>query len=138
MAKEGGLYKALVGGAHDDNDQNSASTEADNSGTSKQTNGLSIETTYKDFVGRVKKDEEEVGKAENDDDTQSTVTGDLNQAEDKQIEEDFKKAVDKKRLKSYSSPEQCYFFCGLVACFCTGLTWPICGVLVRDAIPANA
>jgi len=129
MAKEGGLYKALVGGAHDDNDQNSASTEADNSGTSKQTNGLSIETTYKDFVGRVKKDEEEVGKAENDDDTQSTVTGDLNQAEDKQIEEEFKKAVDKKRLKSYSSPEQCYFFCGLVACFCTGLTWPICGVL---------
>ena len=136
MAKEGGLYKALVGGAHDGNDhtaKNSTSTEAGNASAPYTANGISIETTYKDFVGRVKIDEE---KVDVDDDTQSqsTVTGDVKQAEDKQIEEDFKTTVDKKRLKSYSSPEQCYFFCGLVACFCTGLTWPICGVLVRDAI----
>ena len=135
MAKEGGLYKALVGGAHDDNNHTSnnvASTATGNSGASSSNtaNGLSIETTYKDFVGgKVKKDEEKVDEV--DDDDTSTGSGDLNQTavEDKQIEEDFKKVVDKKRLKSYSSPEQCYFFCGLVACFCTGLAWPICGVL---------
>ena len=25
--------------------------------------------------------------------------------------------------------EKFYFYCGLVACFCTGMAWPICGVL---------
>jgi hypothetical protein len=45
------------------------------------------------------------------------------------VEEDFKVKVDKKRLKEYTSPEKCYFFFGLIACFCTGLAWPICGVL---------
>jgi len=129
MAKEGGLYKALVGGAHDDDDAHTgeglASVENGNSGTSNATNGHSVETTYEEFAGSVEKEKEEV---DDDTHTQSTDTGDLNK-EDKQIEEDFKKHVDKKRLKAYSSPEQCYFFCGLIACFCTGLAWPICGVL---------
>eukprot|EP00984_Skeletonema_dohrnii_P030287 scaffold21676_cov81-Skeletonema_dohrnii-CCMP3373.AAC.1 len=130
MAKEGGLYKALVGGAHDDDahthtGEGLASVENGNSGTSNATNGHSVETTYEEFAGSVEKEKEEV---DDDTHTQSTDTGDLNK-EDKQIEEDFKKHVDKKRLKAYSSPEQCYFFCGLIACFCTGLAWPICGVL---------
>jgi len=129
MAKEGGLYKALVGGAHDDDDHHTgeglASVENGNPGTSDATNGHSVETTSEEFAGSVEKENEEV---DDDTHTQSTDTGDLNK-EDKQIEEDFKKHVDKKRLKAYSSPEQCYFFCGLIACFCTGLAWPICGVL---------
>lgn len=123
MAKEGGLYKALVGGAHDDDDhkggsiknvdEDLASAEHGNLGTSNTANELSVE---------VEKEKEEV-----DYDTESTDTGEVKEI-DKQIEEDFKK-VNKKRLKSYSSPEQCYFFFGLVACFCTGMAWPICGVL---------
>lgn len=127
MAKEGGLYKALVGGAHEHDDDDArtgkglASVENGNSGTSNATNGHS----YEEFTGSVEKDNE---NADDDTHTQSTDTGVLN-GEDKQIEEDFKKHVDKKRLKAYSSPEQCYFFCGLIACFCTGLAWPICGVL---------
>ena len=123
MAKEGGLYKALVGGAHDDNDhtgEDVTSSENDNMGTSNPAN---IETTYKDFTGSVEKEE-----TKSDGNTQSTDIGEANET-DKQVEDDFKKHVDKKRLKSYSSPEQCYFFCGLIACFCTGLAWPICGVL---------
>jgi len=113
MAKEGGLYKALVGGAHDDDDRKGdsiknvdedlAPVEHGNSGTSNATN-----------------EKEQV-----DYDTESTT--EVIEA-DKQIEEDFKK-LNQKRLKSYSSPEQCYFFLGLVACFCTGMAWPICGVL---------
>lgn len=131
MAKEGGLYKALVGGAHEHDDDDArtgkglASVENGNSGTSNATNGHSVETTNEEFAGSVEKDNE---NADDYTHTQSTDTGDLN-GEDKQIEEDFKKHVDKKRLKAYSSPEQCYFFCGLIACFCTGLAWPICGVL---------
>jgi len=134
MAKEGGLYKALVGGAHDDDDRKGdivaieeelASAEYGDSGTCDATNGHTAETASKtkDIVVSVEKKTELV-----DDVTQSTDTGDVNET-DKQVEEDFKKRVDKQRLKSYSSPEQCYFFCGLVACFCTGLAWPICGVL---------
>jgi len=125
MAKEGGLYKALVGGAHDDNDhtgEDVTSSENDNMGTSNPAN-TNIETTYKDFTGSVEKEE-----TKSDGNTQSTDIGEANET-DKQVEDDFKKHVDKKRLKSYSSPEQCYFFCGLIACFCTGLAWPICGVL---------
>jgi ATP-binding cassette subfamily B (MDR/TAP) protein 1 len=131
MVKEGGLYKALVGGAHEHDDDDArtckglASVENGNSGTSNATNGHSVETTYEELTGSVEKDNE---NADDDTHTQSTDTGVLN-GEDKQIEEDFKKHVDKKRLKAYSSPEQCYFFCGLIACFCTGLAWPICGVL---------
>jgi len=134
MAKEGGLYKALVGGAHDDDDRKGdivaieeelASAEYGDSGTCDAANGHTAETASKtkDIVVSVEKKTEQV-----DDVTQSTDTGDVNET-DKQVEEDFKKRVDKQRLKSYSSPEQCYFFCGLVACFCTGLAWPICGVL---------
>jgi ATP-binding cassette subfamily B (MDR/TAP) protein 1 len=134
MEKEGGLYKALVGGAHDDDDhkgdivtiveEDLASAEHGDSGASNATNGHSAEPTSKDMVGSAEKENE----VDDDTQTQSTDTGDLKEV-DKQIEEDFKKHVDKKRLKSYSSPEQCYFFCGLVACFCTGLAWPICGFL---------
>lgn len=126
MAKEGGLYKALVGGAHDDNDhtgQDFATPETGNSGTSNEANGLSIETTYKEFTVSTEKEE-----TKSDGATDSTGTGEASET-DKQVEEDFKKHVDKKRLKAYSSPEQCYFFCGLIACACTGLAWPICGVL---------
>ena len=121
MAKEGGLYKALVGGAYDDDDRKGdsiksvdedlAPVEHGNSGTSNATN-----------------EKEQV-----DYDTESTQTEVIEA--DKQIEEDFKK-LNHKRLKSYSSPEQCYFYLGLVACFCTGMAFPICGVLFALMITA--
>ncbi len=124
MAKEGGLYKALVGGAHDDdNAEDVAAPVTANLGTSNAANGLSIETTYKEFTASAEKEETKI-----DGDTDNTETEEASET-DKQVEEDFKKHVDKKRLKEYSSPEQCYFFCGLIACACTGLAWPICGVL---------
>ena len=128
MAKEGGLYKALVGGTHDDNDNDQtgedvAMPETANSGTSNAANGVSIETTYKEFTAISAKKE-----TKRNADTDNTESEEASET-DKQVEEDFKKHVDKKRLKQYSSPEQCYFFCGLIACACTGLAWPICGVL---------
>ena len=116
MAKDGGLYKALVGGAHDDDDE---MTEHGNSGTSN----VPAETVNApiDSVEKVK-------EAAVDYDTQSTDSSNPKEMDEK-AEEEFKSQVDKKRLKSYSSPEKCYFYCGLVACFCTGMAWPICGVL---------
>jgi ATP-binding cassette subfamily B (MDR/TAP) protein 1 len=138
MRKEGGLYKALVGGAHHDDDHHRSDSipgdaaeedptlaEHGNSGTSKTD---SIATTSVDLTSSVEKPREEVVV---DTDAESTETEEvkLSQKEqDKQIDEDFKK-VDKNRLKEYSAPEQCYFAMGLVACFCSGLAWPICGVL---------
>lgn len=123
MAKEGGLYKALVGGAHDDDHKGDsiksvvkdlAPAEHGNSGTSNATNELS--------VADAEKEKEEV-----DYDTESTET-DKNEVE-KQIEEDFKN-VNQQRLKAYTSPERCYFFLGLVACFVSGCAWPISGFLL--------
>ena len=128
MAKECGLYKALVGGAQDEDhhmtavDEDPTPEEHDHSGTS---NAISAADS--------RSDNGSVNKVTNEGrDTESTDTADdlkLSQKEkDKQVETDFKQ-VDKNRLKAYSSPEKCYFAMGLVACFCTGLAWPICGVL---------
>ena len=128
MAKECGLYKALVGGAQDEDhhmtavDEDPTPEEHDHSGTS---NAISAADS--------RSDNGSVNKVTNEGrDTESTDTADdlkLSQKEkDKQVETDFKQ-VDKNRLKAYSSPEKCYFAMGLVACFCTGLAWPLCGVL---------
>lgn len=141
MAKENGLYKALVGGAQDEDhhvttvDEDPTPEEHNHSGTSnaisaadsRSDNGSvnkNLSTSHDPFAS--------VEKVKNEGcDTESTDTDDLKLSQkekDKQVEADFKQ-VDKNRLKAYSSPEKCYFAMGLVACFCTGLAWPICGVL---------
>jgi len=112
MAKEGGLYKALVGGAHEHDDDDArtgkglASVENGDAGTSNATNGHLVETTYEEFAGSVEKDNENV---DDDTHTQSTDTGVLN-GEDKQIEEDFKKHVDKIVSKRIPAPSNVISF----------------------------
>ena len=128
LAKEGGLYKALVGGAHDDEEHHTShDMGVDNVTTANR--DLVAGTTSDNGVLSVEKKTEDI---EVDDDTQSSSSDELDSSKDetdKKVEEDFKVKVDKKRLKEYTSPEKCYFFFGLIACFCTGLAWPICGVL---------
>jgi len=145
MAKENGLYKALVGGAHDDHHHDDHhgigedSTTADviieaedptlvergNSGSSD----MKERTSGNSATVAISTDKGEEGNDDYDTQTTESDNAKLSEKQEaKKLEQDFKK-VDKKRLKSYSSPEKCYFAMGLVACFCTGLAWPICGVL---------
>jgi ABC-type methionine transport system ATPase subunit len=129
LAKEGGLYKALVGGAHDDEEHHTSHDMGADNVTTANRDLVAGGATSDNGVGSVEKKKEDV---EVDDDTQSSSSDELGSSKDetdKKVEEDFKVKVDKKRLKEYTSPEKCYFFFGLIACFCTGLAWPICGVL---------
>lgn len=108
MKKEGGLYKALVGGAHDDDDhEETEQGESATSGASNAPTETANDDGYNDFLAFCasgKKDEgakkeekkEAVGVAY---DTQSSDTDsdDDQKKKDKKIEEDFKNQVDKKR-----------------------------------------
>merc|ERR1711966_595356 len=48
---------------------------------------------------------------------------------EKKLNADFKNKVDKKRLSAYTHPERNLFGLGLIACFCTGMAFPVCGFL---------
>ena len=131
MAKENGLYKALVGGAgHDDQQHASSTTASDAAVVGNSAGDVATSDATKDSSNEVFPpiDSPDKKKVEEGGDNDTVSTSKTKTDSDKQIEADFKK-VDKARLKTYSAPEQCYFFCGLVACFLTGLAWPICGVL---------
>jgi len=149
MAKENGLYKALVGGAgHDDQHHASTTTSSDTAVVGSSLGDFATSDPAKDSAYEkfrefcASSDPSDVPDKKNEDegvdyDTESTSTNKTANKKDldKQIEADFKK-VDKARLRTYSAPEQCYFACGLVACFFTGLAWPICGVLFALMISA--
>lgn len=154
MAKRNGLYKALVGGHGDEHHTHLGMIKEEPTMSTNELSSMEIELKsdddkkYANFLTFIKStptepkyDQEEIFDAdevvpnyvkENDSyTTQSSDTDYLKLTEkekEKQIDADFKQ-VDKHRLKEYSSPERCYFALGLVACFCTGLAWPICGVL---------
>jgi len=135
MAKEAGLYKALVGGADGDNKGDSITSDSATNSILEDVTSAKHGTDHENSAVTTSNKR----KSEDDDDnTQSTGSDDkkLSQKEkDKKLDQDFKK-IDKNRLKSYSKPEQCHFLVGLVACFCTGLAFPICGTLFSLMITA--
>jgi len=150
MAKEKGLYKALVGGTGTAIDTGSSIEESavttpsvfHNSGTSNATTAnpsTSTSASIKRIDSNDKVNTQSTGKV--DDNTQSTGTHKkepltLSQKEkDKKLNADFK-AIDKKKLNSYSQPERCHFFFGLICCFCTGVAFPFCGFLFSLMISA--
>jgi ATP-binding cassette subfamily B (MDR/TAP) protein 1 len=126
MAKDNGLYRALVGGSHDEHNKSESDSLAVHGGSA--TSGANyknsaITTSAIDILEEKEYDADSLG---------STVIEELSleesEEDDKKLDKDFKK-IDKKRLNNYSKPERCHFIVGLFACFCTGLAFPVCGML---------
>lgn len=131
MAKEKGLYKALVGGSHDEHVKSSIITsDVDSSaayGESADSANLGKPAVSPSFLSNLEDKEYDA------DSLGSTLLEDLGSEKssdenDEEINKDFKK-IDQKRLNKYSEPERGHFIIGLFACFCTGLAFPICGLL---------
>ena len=143
MSKENGLYKALVGGAHHDDDHHMPTISAAEDSTPAKKLDQAAEsgsdsdddTEYRNFLAFTKSTShvpidsiEKEKDTEHDTESTESELKLSDKEKDKKIEAEFKQ-VDKNRLQAYTSPEKCYFCLGLVSCFCTGLAWPICGVL---------
>lgn len=130
MAKENGLYKALVGG-HAIEDSNDNVTSAEESEVvASSTFGNSGNHDSDVIKSRVKSIDNAVDE---DDNTESTGSDEDNlklssKEKSKLLEQDFKN-IDKNRLRAYSKPETGHFIAGVFACFCTGLAFPTCGIL---------
>jgi len=135
MSKKKGLYRALVGGSHslegpemysgsvkEDDPKHAYSDITKGAEALKHSGTTTTESTGKD--------------GDDNANTQSTGTDKSQKEKDEKIENDFKKKVDKKRLRSYSTPEKGHFMMGLIACFCTGMAFPICGILFSLMISA--
>jgi ATP-binding cassette subfamily B (MDR/TAP) protein 1 len=135
MAKKNGLYKALVGGAHDDENHHSSIIASAGESSTGHGNSVSASTVYDksavtiSLVNSMEDDEEEYDADASVGFTEVEGEGlEATEADDKEVEKAFKN-VDKKRLNAYSEPERYHFLLGLFACFCTGLAFPICGTL---------
>lgn len=128
MKKENGLYKALVGGSHDDHNKSSIITSDVDSSTAYGDSVVSSanygNSAVKTSVISVMEEKEYDADAS----VGSTVLEEDSLEEKKEVDNDFKK-IDKKRLNQYSEPERYHFLLGLFACFCTGLAFPVCGLL---------
>jgi ATP-binding cassette subfamily B (MDR/TAP) protein 1 len=129
MKKENGLYKALVGGTHDDHNKSGIITsDIDSSAVygdsvvSSANYGNSVVKTSISMMEEKEYDADSLGSTVLEEDS-------LEEEEDnKEVDKDFKN-IDKKRLNQYSEPERYHFIVGLFACFCTGLAFPVCGLL---------
>jgi ATP-binding cassette subfamily B (MDR/TAP) protein 1 len=106
MAKENGLYRALVGSSGEGEGPKRASQIAVEDPLAK---AESVKT--QEIVAAAKKE---------------PTDEEREKLEAKQVEEDFKK-VDKARLWSYTRPERKHYVVGLFACFVNGVVWPMCG-----------
>jgi ATP-binding cassette subfamily B (MDR/TAP) protein 1 len=130
ISKENGLYKALVGSTDEHNKSNMIeSTGADsimngNSVTSSNNHGNTFVTTFVNSIDDKEYDADSLGSTVLEEDTYSLEVV----QDEKEVDKEFKK-IDKKRLNSYSKPERVHFLVGLFACFCTGLAFPVCGML---------
>jgi ABC-type multidrug transport system fused ATPase/permease subunit len=135
MAKEKGLYKALVGGSSDTS-ENSKSNSYDNTKTND--NYPSTSDTLQAVLPEsspAKAKGEEKKKDDPQDEERTVNTEEGKKLKAKKDEEEFK-LVDQKRLWAYTAPERLHFIGGLVACFFNGTTWPGCGILFALSLSA--
>mmetsp|Transcript_24355 Transcript_24355/g.55574 ORF Transcript_24355/g.55574 Transcript_24355/m.55574 type:complete len:1263 (-) Transcript_24355:754-4542(-) len=130
MAKDKGLYKALVGSSGNDGAGTLKSVpnlkEAKNTATSMTVDDL----IGKDLADTNDNDDDAIKSVQSTETTVDTSKEhSLSEKEkNKKIEEEFKK-IDKNRLWAYSKPERPHFMAGLAACFFSGAATPLCGIL---------
>jgi len=136
MAKEKGLYKALVGGSSDTS-EDSKSNSGDNTKTNNYNSSPvgTLQAVLPEWSpAKVRKEssnpqkEEENNKNGPQDEEKTVNTEEGKKLKAKKDEEEFK-LVDKKQLWAYTAPERLHFIVGLVACFFNGTTWPGCGII---------
>ena len=134
MAKEKGLYKALVGGAGSEGEERNDTAPNAAEDNTALTDVDRHRSSTSDKVMTERKDSDNthaISVQEQDNKTSaSDETPEVSEKDkEKKLNADFKNKVDKKRLSAYTHPERNLFGLGLIACFCTGMAFPVCGFL---------